>query len=188
MNADAIWGKKMAMVIIDPQRKFSLPADDWNGRMEPAVEAINRYAGIFRRHGAPVIFVAFNGPSHCGYTGDDGDDWLPGIEQKQSDIVVRKNHMNCFKETDLEGILSRNGIDCVLFAGMLTEFCVITTYFGASERGIVPYLGGGATIPYNKDGAAAAEIVCSTVNAEVLERFLSGEQPEPEWPYEESHS
>ncbi len=187
MKADSIWGKKMAMVVVDPQRKFSLPVPDWKDRMESAVEAINRFAGIFRSHGAPVIFVGFVGPSHCGYEGDDGDEWLPGLAVEDSDIIVLKEHMNCFKETDLEKILADNGIDSILFAGMLTEFCVITTYFGAGERGISPYLGKDATIPYNQEGNKAAEVICRVVSADVLERFLSGEQPEPVWPFEEGH-
>ena len=187
MKAESIWGKKMAMIVIDPQRKFSLPVADWKERMEPAVEAINEYARIFRKYGAPVIFVGFVGPSHCGYEGDDGDEWLQGLEVEDSDIIVRKEHMNCFKETDLVDILSKNGIDCVLFAGMLTEFCVITTYYGAGERGICPYLGKDATIPYNQEGNKAAEVICSVVEADTLRKYLSGEQPEPVWPYEKGH-
>ena len=85
--------------------------------------------------------------------------------------------MNCFKETDLEKVLKDNEIDCALFAGMLTEFCVATTYYAASERGIVPYMAKGALIPYNKDGNWAAEIMCTMVEPSTVERYLKGEQP-----------
>ncbi len=177
MIRDYIWGKHLALIVIDPQRKFTLCIDEWSERMVPAVEGINKFLRIFRNHGAPVIFIHFDGPSHTGYRGEDEDEWLPGIESAETDIVVHKKHMNCFKETDLENILKDNNIDCAVFTGMLTEFCVATTYFAASERGVFPYMGKGALIPYNKDGNWAAEIMCSMVEPETVERYLKGEQP-----------
>ncbi|MBE6522176.1 MAG: cysteine hydrolase [Thermoplasmata archaeon] len=177
MIRDYIWGKHLALIVIDPQRKFTLSIDEWSERMVPAVEGINRFLKIFRENGAPVIFIHFDGPSHTGYHGEDEDEWLPGIESAETDIVVHKKHMNCFKETDLEKILKDNNIDCAVFTGMLTEFCVATTYFAASERGVFPYMGKGALIPYNKDGNWAAEIMCSMVEPATVERYLKGEQP-----------
>ena len=69
-------------------------------------------------------------------------------------------------------------IDCAIFAGMLTEFCVATTYYAAAERGVFPFMGKDAMIPYNADGNKAAEIMCSMVTVETTERYLKGEQPE----------
>ncbi|MBR3476411.1 MAG: cysteine hydrolase [Candidatus Methanomethylophilaceae archaeon] len=184
MMVDMIWGKKMALVIVDPQRKFSLKVPDWDERMGSAVEGMNRFSRIFRRYGAPVILVRFEGASHCSYEGDDGDDWLPGLETSPSDIVVSKRNMSCFKETDLLKVMQENGIDCALYTGMLTEFCVISTYYASSERGVVPYIGKGATIAYNSNGNEAAQVVCSTVDEKTVERLLSGEQPEPVMPFE----
>ena len=177
MICDAIWGKKLALVIVDPQRKFSLQVPDWDSRMKEAVQGINAFAQEFRRHSMPVIFIHFDGTSHTGYAGEDGDSWLPGIVSKDTDIVIHKQHMNCFKETDLEKILRDNGADSAIFTGMLTEFCVISTYFAASERGIFPYLGKGALIPYHAEGNKAAELICSMVGVETTRRFLDGEQP-----------
>ncbi len=177
MIRDYVWGKHLALIVIDPQRKFSLNTDDWEERMSSAVKNINIFLDIFRKHDAPVIFIHFDGSSHTGYDGDDGDAWLPGIVSADTDIVVHKQHMNCFKETDLEKLLKENGIDCAVFTGMLTEFCVATTYYAASERGIVPYMGKDALIPYNKDGNKAAEIMCTMVEPATVERYLKGEQP-----------
>lgn len=177
MIVDSIWGKKMAMVIVDPQRKFTLDVPDWDARMTKAVRAINRFSGMFREHGQPVVFIHFDGESHCKYEGGDGDAWLPGIVAEDSDVVVHKKHMNCFKGTELERILADDGVESVLYAGMLTEYCVMSTYFAASERNLASYLAKDATIAYNEKGNEAAELICSTVTPEVLERYLSGEQP-----------
>lgn len=177
MIVNSIYGSKMAMVIVDPQRKFTLSVPDWEARRSRAVEAINGFSRAFRKYKLPVIFIHFDGESHVAYPGDDGDEWLPGIECEDSDIIIHKRHMNCFKETDLEKVLKENGVNCVLYTGMLTEYCVMSTYFAASERNLVSYMGKDATIPYNEKGNEAAELICSTVTPEVLERFLSGEQP-----------
>ena len=177
MIRDYIWGKQLALIIVDPQRKFSLSVDDWKDRMESAVSSINSFTEIFRRYGAPVIFIHFDGESHTGYKGDDADEWLPGIITADTDIVVHKKHMNCFKETDLEKVLKDQNVDCAIFTGMLTEFCVATTYYAAAERGIFPYMGKDALIPYDAKGNEAAEIMCSVVTTETVERYLKGEQP-----------
>ncbi len=178
MRSGYVWGKKLALVIIDPQRKFSLDLPDWASRRDSAVAGINAFARIFRENGAPVVFIHFDGASHTGYPGDDGDEWLQGIETDPSDIVVHKQNMSCFKQTELEEVLRSRGVDCAVYTGMLTEYCVISTYFGSSERSIFPYLGEGALIPYNAEGNKAAELICNTVDIAVAEKFLKGEQPE----------
>lgn len=177
MIRDYVWGKHLALIVVDPQRKFSLNTDDWEERMSSAVKNINIFLDIFRKHDAPVIFIHFDGSSHTGYDGDDGDEWLPGIVSADTDIVVHKQHMNCFKETELENVLKEHEIDCALFSGMLTEFCVATTYFAAAERGVFPYMAKDALIPYDKEGNHAAEIMCTTVTPEVVEGYFKGEQP-----------
>jgi len=177
MICDSVWGSRMALVVVDPQRKFTIDVPDWNDRMTSAVRGINEYAKIFREFGMPVIFIRFDGKSHTGYAGDDADEWLEGIEVADTDVIIDKKHMNCFKQTNLESVLRENMIDCALFAGMLTEFCVISTYFGASERDVTPYLGRGALIPYHQNGNEAAELICCVLNPATVRRFLAGEQP-----------
>ena len=178
MHRDMIWGSDMALVIVDPQRKFSLDIPDWEERMNKAVTGMNAFSKIFRENGKPVILIQFDGESHTGYSGEDADSWLPGLITDDSDIIIHKTHMNCFKETDLEKTLRDLNVDSVLFAGMLTEYCVMTTYFAAAERGFYTFLGENSTIPYDVKGNEAAEVICSTVSLGTVERFLKGEQPE----------
>ena len=176
MYRDKIWGTKMAMVVVDPQRKFSLPIPDWESVRDRAVSGINSYARIFRDRGIPVIFIFYDGESHVPYPGTDGDDWLQGIQTDPSDVVIHKSNMSCFKQTELEKFLKDAGYDCILLTGMLTEFCVAGTYFGAIDRDINAYLAKGALISYTKDGDFASEVLCNTTDAEVIERFLDGKQ------------
>ena len=178
MILDHVWGTKIAMVVVDVQRKFTLTVPDWEQRMVPAVASINRFADLFRSYGAPVIFIRFEGKSHCDYDKDDADEWLPGIEVRDSDIIVSKRNMSCFKNTNLYDILSENGIDSVLLAGMLTEFCVASTYFGAAERDIFPCVAKDGLISYDAGGNKAAEIMLNVAGMDLIRTFLAGEQPE----------
>ena len=176
MFRDKIWGTKMAMVVVDPQRKFTLPIPEWDERSSSAIRGINRYADIFRERGQPVIYIHYDGPSHVPYGKNDGDEWLEGIDYREEYITVHKEHMSCFKETGLEKLLKDKGIDCILLTGMLTEFCVVSTYFSAIERDINAYLAKGALIPYREEGNPAAEVICNATDEEVIIKFLDGKQ------------
>jgi len=176
MFRDKIWGSKMAMVVVDPQRKFTLPIPEWEERSSAAIAGINRFAKIFRERNMPVFFIHYDGPSHVPYGKNDGDEWLEGIETAPTDIIVHKEHMSCFKQTVLEKELKDRGIDCILLAGMLTEFCVVSTYFSAIEREINGYMAKGALIQYDVKGNDATEVICNTTDEETIIRFLDGKQ------------
>lgn len=183
MLNERIWGNNIALVVIDAQRKFSLTQQpDWEVRMTKAVDGINAFARLFREHGRPVVFIHFDGASHTGYDKEDSDEWLPGIETAESDIIIHKKNMSCFKDTDLESTLDDLEIDCAIYTGMLTEFCVVTTFYGSLERGFFPYMGKDALISYYPEGNHAAEVLCNTVDVAVTKRFLDGEQTPVEFP------
>lgn len=175
MMKDRIYGTRMGLVVVDPQIKFTMDTPDWDTVSKNAVDGINRYASLFREFGMPVFFVRFDGPSHMDkYSEAEG--WLPGIKIGDGDIIVRKKHMSCFKKTDLEEILRKHGVDSTLFVGMLTEYCVASTYFSASERGFSVYLGKGALISYNKGGNEAAETIFSMVEESTVRAFFEGKR------------
>ena len=176
MMADKVWGKKLALVVIDPQRKFTIESPDWESKRDSAVKGINAYARLFREYGMPVIFIGYDGPSHTGYNADDSDEWLPGIETAESDILVMKRNMSCFKENGLSDVLTKLGVETIILCGMLTEFCVASTYFTAGDHGFVAYLAHEALIPYGPEGNKAAYILCNTVNADVLRTYFDGKQ------------
>ena len=164
MQREYIYGKKAALVVVDPQRKFTLPTDDWEEVRGRTVPEINRYARIFREHGLPVIFIAFQ-----------------GIETEPTDIVVEKKNMSCFKETELADILTKEGVDHVFLAGMLAEFCVTATYFSAIERNFGAVLLPSATIAYRPEGLEADKVLLNWTSDEVLMAYLEGRQgPPPE--------
>lgn len=83
MMLDNIWGSRMALLVVDMQRKFAMERDDWDNTRYSVVSEINSLAEMFRSYGRPVIFVATDGEGHGLCKGNDGDGWLEGLEAFQ---------------------------------------------------------------------------------------------------------
>lgn len=181
MIVDKVWGKKLALVVVDPQRKFTIPSPDWDSKRDAAVKGINRYARLFREYGMPVIFIRYIGKSHTGYDGEDSEEWLQGLEVEPSDIIVPKENMSCFKQTELADKLHGLGVETIILCGMLTEFCVASTYFTSGDHNIVSYLAHDALLAYQPNGNDAAYVLCNTVKEDVLRYYFEGKQA----PFEE---
>ncbi|MCL2147843.1 MAG: cysteine hydrolase [Methanomassiliicoccaceae archaeon] len=163
---------KIALVVVDVQRKFtggSIP----KGGSKEEIDTINKAAAMFREHGRPVIFIYFDGPCHCSvYGGDDGDEYLHGVVSDPRDVIVHKEHMNSFQETRLADAVKECGCDCILLAGMVTQYCVMGTYYGAFDHGLSPYLLAGGTIATDEKYNQAACVLCKTFALEDVEENL----------------
>ncbi|MCL2146129.1 MAG: isochorismatase family protein, partial [Methanomassiliicoccaceae archaeon] len=153
-------------VVVDVQRKFTGGSIPERGNKNE-IETINTVAAMFRDNGRPVIFVHYDGPCECSpYSKDDGDEYLHGIVSDPGDILIHKIHMNSFIETKLADAVRECGCDSVLLAGMVTQLCVMGTYFGAFEHNISPYMLVGGTIATEDKYNEAAYTLCKTFNAD----------------------
>jgi nicotinamidase-related amidase len=164
--------RKIVFVVIDVQRKFTGGAIPEKGN-KAEIETINKAASLFRKNGRPVIFVHYDGECECSeYKKSDGDRFLHGIKTDPDDVIVHKKHMNSFTNSRLAEVVKECGADSILIAGMVTQYCVIGTYYGAFESGISPYLLKGGVIA--SDGAAndAAYVLCKTFTIEEVEENL----------------
>lgn len=159
----------MAFAVVDVQKKFTISGQDYSAE----IEMINKVSTIFRKNGRPVIFIRFDGPSHCSqYDGKDGDEYLPGIISDNKDIVVHKGHMNSFSKSGLADVLKDCGCNTMLIAGMFTQACVIGTYYGALDHQISPYLLVGGTIATEERFNEAAYLLCKTLTLGDVEDII----------------
>lgn len=160
--------RRLALVVVDVQKKFSVSVP-----FEGQIENINKVTSIFREAEKPVIFVKYIGASH-GHPdmGVEGDEYLDGIVTAPSDITVYKQHMNSFRETELADVIKKSGCDSILIAGMITQYCVMSTYFAAFDNGLIPYLMEDACISDDKKMNAAAEQLCKTYTFRELEENI----------------
>ncbi|MCL2148313.1 MAG: cysteine hydrolase [Methanomassiliicoccaceae archaeon] len=172
--------RRIALVVVDVQRKFTGGAVPETGNRD-IIETINRAASMFRSDGRTVIFILYDGPCHdCMYDKEDGDEYLHGIVSDPNDIIVRKKHMNSFRNTDLADVVRECGCDSVLLAGMLTQCCVLGTYYGAFDHDLSPYLLAGGTISTDERYNEAASVLCETFTLEeVGENLRTTKMPKP---------
>lgn len=178
MITSDVLGKKMALVVVDAQRKFRNDRPDWDEACSAAVAAMDRLMFMFRSVGAPVVAVRFGGDTPCRpYDGDDGDEYYPGLAIRPCDTVVSKTSMNAFNGTDLKQVLDAYGCDMILICGAVTQYCVMATYFGSMEHDVVPYLAHGATISTADEIVSAGETVCKTMTEETVSKVLGCEVP-----------
>ena len=173
MIMEEVWGKVPAFVVIDVQKKFYLDRADWEQKSVSMVRGINEVAAMFREAGRPVIFVRFNGPTCRPYDGPDGDDFLEGLEVCDGDIIVEKNHMNSFLDTDLEERIRSNGCDTAVLSGVVAQYCVMSTYFAAFDHNIKSYLAEGTYAGTTQELEDSVSNICKVLTKERLGRFLT---------------
>lgn len=156
--------RKIALIVIDVQKKFTGGFISEKSNMK-AIKMINEAVEEFHNNKRPVIFIHYDGPCECSvYDKDDGDGYLNGIISHQKNIIVHKPKMNSFIGTKLVDVLTECGCDSILLAGMVTQYCVMGTYFGAFEYNISPYILIGGTISTETKFDDAAYTICKTFN------------------------
>jgi nicotinamidase-related amidase len=67
----------------------------------------------------------------------DSENWqyVPELQQRESEPVVHKTYGDSFEATDLESVLAERGIGSLVVAGAQTDECIRSTLHGAIARG-----------------------------------------------------
>ena len=115
-----------ALIVVDMQAGLLIgpPKHDLQG----VIGRINQLATMVRDRSGRVIWI-----QHCGRPDDDfapqtpGWSFLPEMDRKPADIVVRKTLNDPFVGTDLKATLNGIKPDRVLVTGWATDFCVDAT-------------------------------------------------------------
>ncbi|MBO4568525.1 MAG: cysteine hydrolase [Candidatus Methanomethylophilaceae archaeon] len=154
--------RKVALVIIDVQNKFVDPNGPVMASLTKRMGRINEAAEAFRRTGNPVVMVLFDGDSHDPGR-ENPDELVDGLKTSDADIFVHKSYMNSFRDTELEEAVKSRGCTGVVLAGLIAQYCVISTYFAAFDRGLVPYLLEGGVASNIEEKADCVEKICKCV-------------------------
>lgn len=161
--------RKLALLIVDVQKKFILNARD--STLESArihTPVILRAIDLFRKAGRPVIWILYEGETTLEGITDETRPLLDGFEISDGDRVVIKRHMNSFNGTDLADIAHSEGCDAVLISGMFAQYCVMSTYWGAFDNELSPYMLKGGLISTEERFCDIAEELCKTYTLEEL--------------------
>lgn len=165
--------RRLALVIVDVQKKFIIDAKDTTLESVKAntplmLEVISK----FREAGRPVIWILFDGATHQDGITEDSNILLDGFEIADSDVVVRKYHMNSFYNTNLFDVIKSFDCDAALLMGMYAQHCVMATYWGAFDQGISPYLMKGGLISTEQKYCDLSVELCKYYTLEELESNL----------------
>ena len=143
---------KTGLVIIDLQKGIAAPERNLAPHSSDTVlrNAIH-LAEAFRKNGMPVFLVHVissekerlnvvvdENPWASRATAQMPADWAafaPGLEPKETDIIITKKQWGAFYGTDLELQLRRRGIDTIILCGIATNYGVESTARFAYEYG-----------------------------------------------------
>jgi nicotinamidase-related amidase len=144
---------KKALLVIDAQKVYTTPTLPlFCPDSAATVARINAIIETFRRSGDPVVYIR-----HChkadgsdlGRMFDFQNEWdgtfnfKEGTEEVEYDdgllppngaVEIMKSRYSCFVNTPLQQLLDKQGVDTVVIAGFMTNFCCDTTARDAHGR------------------------------------------------------
>ena len=106
--------------------------------MEQAAAQARAVLDAARARGDLIVHVRheFADPSAPFFhPGSEGADINPAAAPQENEIVVTKNRVNAFKDTDLQRILDDNGVTEVVIVGAMSHMCIDATARAASDYG-----------------------------------------------------
>jgi nicotinamidase-related amidase len=122
-----------ALLVLDPQNDFFKSDTPNLEQFQRVATNINLAIRRFRQESWPFIFIL-----HTSSHKPEGSfAWgvYKEFDCRTEDAWLSKSHHNAFWETDLHTFLLSEQVTFVLVAGYLSEYCVLSTYRGALERG-----------------------------------------------------
>lgn len=153
ITGDIGFGESPAIVVIDLQTAFTDPACSLGSDLDDTVEANADLLEIAREHDVPIYFTrcvyrddARDGaifaekiPSTAELTRDS--EWLeidPRLDPSDDDHIVEKQQPSGFFDTELDTMLTYEGVDTTVITGATTSGCVRATVVDACSHGYRP--------------------------------------------------
>lgn len=160
---------KIAFLIVDMQKDCK-EMTSCKAAFEKAAEYINEVSEFFRKKNYPVVIIR---DVEAGGPGTEGFECADELLTSEKDFYVNKSFCNAFWKTELDNILKREDVDCVVISGFAAEHCVLFTYNGAIERGYHTFLLQNGVVGFDDDETKRIQLLRSVVSYEALEYFLN---------------
>ena len=166
---------KPVLLVIDIQNAF-LPFMDERD-VKPGMENINALIDLFRKNNYPVIRVYHQELGGDPKPGTEAFEFPKYINVREEDAKVIKHHPSAFVKTDLDKILKEKGANTLYMCGLSAVGCVLSTYFGATEREYEAFMVNDAIISHNAELTKVVPKITRTVSLKTLAlqtKILSG--------------
>ena len=165
-----ITDRRFALVLVDIQSMFTDETPGLGESLVTRIGTLNDAVEGFRRSGLPVVYFRYEGLDHSGQEIDpERIGFIDGLLQPEAgEHIIGKIEMDAFLGTDLEDILKDKGCDSVLICGMVAQYCVLATYFGAFQHGFSPYMLENGICSTDEENVRAVEHITKTLSMEEL--------------------
>ncbi len=163
---------KPALLVIDVQKAFFGISEETRQSLEQAVKLINAVVPMFRNRNLPVVWVQHQDDEDGVVPGTEGFEMPESFDVRPGDLRVVKTAGNAFHGTALEEDLRRLGVDATVLTGFCAEYCVLSTFRGARDRGMAPMLLRGALASVAQENIPFVERVNEVLSPGVLVKML----------------
>ena len=167
---------KPALLVIDIQNAWPEMSDGLKKSVTEHIPNMLRAISIFRKAGAPIIFTYQTCPEKGIAPGNTAFELFPNIDVKDEDRKVLKTHQNAFNKTELEQIIKEKGCNAVIIIGLSALHCVLSTYQGAYDHYLYPYIVRGAIAGPDEESIKIADKLCDTLSLRAISQIL-GQDP-----------
>ncbi len=163
---------KSALLVIDIQKQFYEIDDETTRSLNCAVEYANEAIKIFRKKKLPVISIQHINEEDGLIPGNSDFDLPDDLKIIPDDLHIHKTYSNAFNKTELLEELKKMDVDSVVICGFCAEYCVLSTYHGARDVDLFPFILRGALASSTQKNIEFVEDICESVTLGVLSKII----------------
>lgn len=164
---------KPALLGIDIQKRFYAIDDETTRSLNSALEYTNEAIKIFRKKNLPVISIQHVNEEDGLIPGNPDFDLPDDLKINPDDLHIHKTYGNAFIKTGLLEELKKMDVDSVVLCGFCAEYCVLSTYHGAEDVDLFPFILRGALASSTQKNIEFVEDICDNVTWGVLNKMFA---------------
>ena len=161
---------KPALLVIDVQNKYmaTVPPRD----KEIAIFFINLLIKLFRKHNFPIIRIYHHDKENGPRPNTEEFEYPASILIKPEDIQIIKTYSDGFNKTNLNKVLTENGINTVFLCGLSAVGCVLATRTGAQNNDYKAFIVKDAIMSHSSEYTRNVETMFDAVSYDIINLIL----------------
>lgn len=168
--------KKSGLIVVDLQNEYLPTGKLPLSGIEAAAANAARVIAHARNNGIPVFHIRHefaNDEAPVFIPGTDGVNIQTTVSPQAGEAVIVKNHINAFRDTDLQQQLDAQGVEEVILVGAMSHMCIDAVVRAAVDMGYVATIlhDACATLDVEFDGVT---VPAAQVHAAAMAAFAFG--------------
>ncbi len=161
---------KPALLVIDVQNKYmaTVPPRD----KEIAIFFINLLIKLFRKHDFPLIRIYHHDKENGPRPNTEEFEYPASILIKPEDFQIIKTYSDGFNKTNLNKVLTENGINTVFLCGLSAVGCVLATRTGAQNNDYKAFIVKDAIMSHSSEYTRNVETMFDAVSYDIINLIL----------------